>query len=238
MLRDRALETFAETGKSHNRTAFGASQDMTTAAASRNQSNMATGLASGDSKISSHTTNCTQPDSTATTAKEKDSESKLKTVSPDGTPEDDPAAPSTSQSLPVHPYLQTSSYHFEGGYSHPSVNPSSLSSNDQALSVPYGSSAGAFVPQPGVFTAAQSSPFAVPNNATLSPPRSSKVMIGIPPASPLFPRASSAGLDSGLPYISPALGSSVSPMTYPAAYAGSAARVDSQGSSDEGSWDR
>lgn len=215
---------------------------MTTAEAPRNQDVMTTGLASGDDKISSRPPNDSQPDSISNAADEKEPEGALKSVSPDGTPEDEPAAPrSQSQSsrpLPVHPYPQASGYLFEG-YSYPSANPSSLSSNEQVASIPYGSTAGGFVSQPGVFAAAQSSPFAVPNNATLSPPRSSKaVVIGIPPASPLFPRASSTGIDNTLPYISPALGSSASPMTYQATYTGSAGRVESQGSSDEGSWDR
>ena len=214
---------------------------MTTTEASRNEDIMATGLATGDDKISSPARDDTQPPSISHAADGKDSEGTLKAVSPEGDPEDEPEAPraqsQSSRPLPVHPYPQVSNYHFEG-YSYPSVNPSSLASNDQVLPIPYASSSAAFIPQPGVFAAAQSSPFAVPSNPSLSPPRSTKaVVIGIPPASPLFPRSTSTGMDNALSYISPALGSA-SPMTYQATYAGSAGRVESQGSSDEGSWDR
>lgn len=213
---------------------------MITTETSRNQCIMSTGLATGDTKIPSQTTSGSPSDSISTVANGKESEGSLKIESPVVVSDDDRAAPGiqSSQKLPSHLYSETSGYPF-GVYSRASVNPSSPSFNDQIPAANYGTTAGRVISQPGVFATAQSSPFAVPNSATLSSPRSSKaMMMGIPPASPLFPRASSAGLDNGLPYISSALGSAASPMPYQAAYAESAARIETQGSSDEGSWDR
>ena len=210
---------------------------MTTNLPSMNESNMATGIANGDVKVTTppvgEEVGVNPAESDAANPGKQEREGPSKETKPEGreggTPDETQVPAPTYQGVPAAGYYLA--------YPHHSDTPPSPSTPGHAVTqLPYENSIG-FIHQPGHFSAAHTSPFGVPNpNTPVSPPRPTVNMIGVPPASPLFPRINSGGLEGGvgvipppspsLPYMTGAIGS----------YAG-VVRTQTEGSSDDASWD-
>ena len=225
-------------------TVLGTSGHMTTNLSSMNDSNMATGLADSDAKVA---TPADSPDPAQQDAASTDG-GKETTATKEGNKEtkkdnvEEEAETQVNAPLASHPQATATGYYL--GYPHQNGTPPSPTvAGHVVTALPYDASIGSFMQQQGSFAAAHTSPFGVPGTTTpLSPPRSTintAGMVGVPPASPLFPRVNSGGLEGtlmqqgvvapqspSLPYMSPALGS----------YAG-VARSNTGGSSDDASWD-
>lgn len=221
---------------------------MTTSLVSMNDSNMATGMVNGDTKVASPASNeASEPAKKDPPSSGKEEKDKTESSKGEETPnlqgeEGSELSPSETQMnapLPSHP--GTAAGYYLGYAQHNGAPPSPTVTGHAVTGLPYGDATiGSFMQQPGTFAAAHTSPFGVPNsNTPLSPPRATVTtagMVGVPPASPLFPRINNGGIEGSLqqqvvvPPQSPNL-------PYLGSYAATA-RSQTGGSSEEASWDR
>lgn len=198
---------------------------------SMNDGSMASGLSNGDAKASSslNKDNPAPPGPASTPTEIKEAGKKTEKG-----PQFQPPPASAHVAIPNHIDVHKLPSNYYLGYHQSSDAPPSPAISHSIAAMPYD----VFMQQPGAFTAVQAPSFGVQNsNTPLSPPRvgATPGYAGVPPASPLFPRVSSTGLEAAngvaaitvapqspsLPYMSPGMGSYVTRMT----------------SSDE-SWDR